>query len=216
MQVVNHDGYSYWVPAEKEGRINGIRKWDQAFCIYAAIYSKHNPTKSAEIWQYIHVINTAAGSYAWENVCYYDLTFRRLMHEKLSHSWAKTYTQLWNLAMCDPINKSNNSSQSNISGGWSTSNQNGSRNDWRGHCCWCFNRGDKCKKWNCHFDHRCSGCSSWSHALINCPKSNYSSRDDFQDGKHKKSSRSPSHRYSYENHSKGGNANSNNSKKHKH
>ena len=63
MHFVNWDGASFWVPAERESRITGIRKWDQAFRIYAAIYSKHNPNRSAEIWQYIHVINMAAVSY---------------------------------------------------------------------------------------------------------------------------------------------------------
>ena len=82
MQFVNKDGASYWIPAERETKIGGIRKWDQAFHIYAAIYCKANPSRSAEIWQYIHIINTAASSYAWENVAYYDFTFRQLMSER--------------------------------------------------------------------------------------------------------------------------------------
>ena len=42
------------------------------------------------------------------------------------------------------------------------SNQNSpnSRSNWRDRWCWRFNRGQKCKKWNCRFDHRCNGCGS--------------------------------------------------------
>ena len=69
---------SYWVPAEKDNRITGIRKWDQAFRIYVAIYCKTNPSRSHEIWQYIYIINTAASSYNWENVAYYDFTFQTI------------------------------------------------------------------------------------------------------------------------------------------
>ena len=36
---------------------------------------------------------------------YYDMTFRQLMSQKPGRSWAKIYTQLWNLAMCKPVNK---------------------------------------------------------------------------------------------------------------
>ena len=107
MQFVNRDGASFWVPAERDNKIVGIRKWDQAFQVYAAIYFKHNPSRSAEIWQYIHIINTAAQSYTLEDVSYYDVTFCQLMHEKPHRSWAKTYVQLWNLAMCEPLSKNN-------------------------------------------------------------------------------------------------------------
>ena len=60
MQFVNRNGATFWIPADRENKIGGIRKWDQAFRIYAAIYCKANPARSAKFWQYIHVINTAA------------------------------------------------------------------------------------------------------------------------------------------------------------
>ena len=184
MQFVNRDGASFWIPADRESKINGIRKWDQAFRIYAAIYSKHNPNRAAEIWQYIHVINTAAASYTWENVCYYDLTFRRLMHEKPHRSWAKMYIQVWNLAMCDPILKNTNKQ------GYTNfhSNSNSTHSDWRDRCCWRFNRGEKCKKWNCRFDHRCNNCGSWSHCAVNCTsRPKHHRKDDHSDRGYKRS-----------------------------
>ena len=44
MQLVNRDGQMYFAPAKSSaGCINGIKKWDQAFRVYAAIYSEGNP-----------------------------------------------------------------------------------------------------------------------------------------------------------------------------
>ena len=60
MKLVNREGSSYWVPE----KIGSLKKWDQAFRIYAAIYSRANPIRAYEIWQYIHVITTAANSFA--------------------------------------------------------------------------------------------------------------------------------------------------------
>ena len=61
MQLVNRDGASYWIPVERE-KINSLKRWDQSFRIYAAIYSKANPLRAHEIWQYVHCINTAAST----------------------------------------------------------------------------------------------------------------------------------------------------------
>ena len=92
MQFVNHNGASFWVPAgDRETKITNVRKWDQAFQIFSAIYYKAHPERASEIWQYIYVIHMAAGTYAWENVAYYDFTFRQLMSERPNRSWAKIY-----------------------------------------------------------------------------------------------------------------------------
>ena len=107
MDLVNKDGSTYFVPHDRDQRILNVRRWEQAFWVYAAIYSAANPHRSAEIWQYVFIINSAASSYAWENVAYYDYTFRQLMPCNPERSWAKTYLQMWNLAMHDPIVKNN-------------------------------------------------------------------------------------------------------------
>ena len=76
LEFVSREGQTFLTSAtNKEPRINGIRHWKQAFCVYAAIYSKANPERASEIWQYIHTINTAASNFVWENVAYYDFTF---------------------------------------------------------------------------------------------------------------------------------------------
>ena len=160
--VNNEDGTLYWGPPENTQKISSVRKWEQAFRVYAAVYCAANPSRSPEIWQYVYVINAAAASYAWENVAYYDFTFRQLMSEKPHRSWAKTYTQLWNLAMCDPINKSSLQQPS-------TSNHTAAGDDWKARCCWRFNKGN-CKSWNCKYDHRCTSCGSWTHAKKSCFK----------------------------------------------
>ena len=99
---VSEDGMTYLAPAQdKDNQINEIRRWEQAFRVYAAIYCAANPTRSGEIWQYIYTINTAASMYQWDNVQYYDTVFRQMMSEKPGRSWAKTYVQLWQLALKD-------------------------------------------------------------------------------------------------------------------
>ena len=66
-------------PMPKTGKINSIRKWDQAFRVFAAIYTHANPERASKIWQCVYVIHTAATSNPWENVYFYDVNFRQLM-----------------------------------------------------------------------------------------------------------------------------------------
>ena len=105
LELVTKDGMAYFTPANDKAKITGIRTWEQAFRVYVAIYSKAQPSRASEIWQYIYVINLVASSYAWENVAFYDFTFRQLMSERPDKRWSKTYMQGWNLAMTDPIMK---------------------------------------------------------------------------------------------------------------
>ena len=81
VELVNRDGSTFFVAAGKYNKINSIHKWEHAFRIYAAIYSKANPHRAAEIWQYVDVIHLAAAAYSWENVSMYDNTFCRLMSQ---------------------------------------------------------------------------------------------------------------------------------------
>ena len=112
-----------------------MRKWEQAFRIYAVIYTEHNPLRATEIWQYMHVINVAASSYQWENIASYELTFRQLMAYKPQRSWAKLYHQGWNLAMRDPVHK-----------GSYNNKPNHEKRDWRDDCCWKYNRTNVARK----------------------------------------------------------------------
>ena len=187
MDLVFKDGHSYFVPAQNDDRITGIRKWEQAFRIYAAIYSQANPARSAEIWQYVHVINTAAGSYTWENVSNYDYTFRQLMAQYPQCSWAKLNLQMWSISMRDPIQKMygpHNNSQSNYQvGAQQNRNNNATRTQTaisattantqgkkKPNYCWAFNKG-VCKfGQKCKFVNRCSYCDQANHGIYCCLK----------------------------------------------
>ena len=99
LELVTRGGNTFFAPRANERKINGIRKWEQAFCVFAAIYCHANPSRSAEIWEYVYIINSAASVYSWECVSFYDQTFRQLMATKPMRSWSKTYLQGWNLAL---------------------------------------------------------------------------------------------------------------------
>ena len=168
MELVSRGGQTYFAPARDRAKINNVRKWDQAFRIYVAIYSEANLSRAVEIWQYIYVIHKAASVYNWDNVSFYDQTFRQLMATKPWRSWSKTYVQAWNVAMNEPITKSNFNSEK-FAG-------NKSEHSWRDDCCWKFNK-NKCKKsaQACDFDHRCTYCGGWYHNFLNCRKRKNSS-----------------------------------------
>ena len=185
LDLVYRDGQSFFVPAQNEMRINGVCRWEQAFRIYAAIYSQANPTRAAEIWQYVHVINMAASAYIWENVANYDYTFRHLMACHPGRNWAKLYNQMWNISMRDPLQKSQQTQgfRTNPTSQFQNSQQgagsNGSRpNSANGapHArkkpdyCWTFNKGF-CKDGNkCRFINCCLYCDSPDHGIHVCAK----------------------------------------------
>ena len=165
------NGSTYILPAggSKEPKINNVQRWEQAFRVYVAIYSEINPSRSSEIWQYVHIINTAAASFMWENVAFYDYTFRQLMESKPQRSWAKIYNQMWNISMKDHLQRGgNNVSNFGTPGPGGTSKR---FRDWHDKCCWRYNKG-KCKRWDCKWDHCCTVimCGSYSHPAIHCSK----------------------------------------------
>ena len=172
MDLVFRNGRSYFVPAVSDNRIMGVRRWEQAFRVYAAIYSEANLSRAAEIWQYVHIINVAAGAYAWDNVASYDYTFRQLMAANPHRSWAKIYNQMWNLSMRDPFPKQSHFGQNNSGGGTPKQGQkgDGKNNQNKPKYCWAFNRG-KCQDGTkCKFVHRCSVCDVGNHGKNACPK----------------------------------------------
>ena len=177
LEWVQQDGGTFLVPAQKDGKINSFRRWEQAFRAYATIYCGANPHRAKEIWQYITVINTAASAYLWDNVYNYDITFRHLMAFNPHRSWAVTYNQMWNLSMRDPLPKNNHRGAvlPHYSGGGfvnnkpSAGNMQVSRN--KSNYCWNFNKGVPCKFGpRCKFIERCKYCDSPSHGVNACTK----------------------------------------------
>ena len=187
LQWIQKDGGTYLAPApDKDNTINSIRRWEQAFRLYATIYCGVNPKRSKEVWQYIDDINNAATTFIWENVYNYDVTFRHLMEFNPSRSWAVTYTKMWNLCMKERIpsrqnnnynwsgNSNHNYSHGNNGGSGSSGGYaggNGSSGKKKSDHCWSFNKGIKCQFGkNCKFIECCSYCDSVAHGIVNCPK----------------------------------------------
>ena len=169
MELVSRGGETFIMPADRDQKITNIRKWEQAFYIYAAIYSQANPHRSSEIWQYVFVINSAASTYVWENVASYDFTFRQLMACNPMRNWLNIYHQMWNLTMREVIPRNNFQNQ----GAGDSGNKKGSQSKRakRTLYCWSFNRGEKCKfDPHCKFIKRCSYCDSAAHGQFECPK----------------------------------------------
>ena len=169
MELVTRGSETFIMPVDRESKITNVRRWEQAFRIYAAIYSQANPQRSAEIWQYVFVINSAASTYVWENVASYDFTFRQLMACNPGRSWANIYLQMWNLTMRDVLPRNNQITLGEQSGSMKTKRK-GNGNGRRPSYCWSYNRGEKCKfDPNCRFVRRCSYCDG-GHPQIECPK----------------------------------------------
>ena len=163
---INKEGHAYYVPYDDRdngsNKIASFGRWEQAFRVYAAIYTAANPHRGSEIYQYIHSINCAAMSFQWDNVAAYDYQFRKDMEAYPQRSWAKTNTQLWSLCMRDSL----------PTRGQGGSNTGGRKTgELRDICCWRHNR-NQCKKSakDCKFEHRCSSCGSFNHIYLNCPK----------------------------------------------
>ena len=176
------EGHPFVTPAnDSSGKITSVRRRDQAFRVYAAIYTDANMSRASEVWQYVYVIHTAASSMPWENVAYYDYTFRQLMASKPWRSWAKTYTQGWNLAMRGSSNgggmfggnshHNSHNFQSNPGNGNRNKQSQSQSHDWRDDCCRRFNK-NHCKRTSteCRWDHRCTYCGIWNHGKYNCRK----------------------------------------------
>ena len=171
LDVITKDGHTYLTTrTDKSNTINNIKKWEQAFRVYAAVYSGANPTRAAEIWQYVEVINRAASRYVWDNIANYDYQFRKWMGDNPQRSWSKTLLQLWSLELIDQIPK-----QSNIAKVRGKSADN---------VCWKFNRG-KCKKGrNCGYEHRCTWCGLTNHGYSQCRRKPRNGTSSGNEGSH--------------------------------
>ena len=171
IQLFTKNGQTFLAPAASEKKISNLKMWDQAFWVYATIYMRANPQRSSEVWQYVHIIHTAAGTYSWSNVSFYDFMFRKLMATKPWHSWVKMYNQGWNFALKDPAMK-----VGNIPGGNSAQNSGSGQSQqgktsWKDNCCWCYNK-NRCTReaGTCRYDHHCTYCGGWNHSFTNCKK----------------------------------------------
>ena len=168
LQLINKDGATYFAPpVDRDSKIDSIKKWEQAFRVYTTIYCAENPTRSGEILQYVDVIHRAASIFSWDNVARYDYVFRQLMASKPHRSWAKVYTQMWNLTLNEPIKKFNEVGNSN-----SNNNKYGQNTKRKDNVCWKYNKGNCSYGRTCKFEHRCSYCYAMGHPALKCLKKN--------------------------------------------
>ena len=47
----------------------------------------------------MYILNSAASTYVWDDVTHHDFVFHQLMSVSPYRSWAKTYTQMWQMTM---------------------------------------------------------------------------------------------------------------------
>ena len=194
IEAIARGGNTYLGPGldHRDKKINSIHRWEQAFRVYAAIYTEAHPARAAEIWQYVYTINTTAQTFTCDNVYYYDQTFRRLMEEKPWRSWSKTCTRGWNIAMRDI----NNGQGHRLGNNHNQSALPQRKKDLKDDCCWKFNK-NRCNRNDCNYDHRCTFCGGWKHGYLNCRKrskqgSGGTSTSNSGGGSQKKKDNSPS------------------------
>ena len=197
LKWVHRDGATFLGPVgQKETKISSVKKWDQAFRVYATFYCGANPNRAREIWQYVDVIHTAVNSFAWDNVYNYDVTFRHLMEFNPSRSWAVTYNHMWNISLRDPVTRNGYYSSNSHKGGShfdiahsgqlqrQTSNKAKSGKRCKSDYCWNWNRGLHCKySPKCKFIEHCSYCDSGVHGLNTCPKADAKTKQEGLSGK---------------------------------
>ena len=162
VEIVSKQGKTSIISStDKDYRINSIHRWDQAFRVYATIYTKANPTRSSEIWQYIDSIHRANKTFSWDAVAEYDYCFRQLMSEHPQRSWAKIYTPMWNLTLCE------NPKVQTQTNGYNSQSQSSTKKEI---ICWRYNKS-KCNYGpRCKFEHKCSYCGSYNHPYQHCPR----------------------------------------------
>ena len=103
MELIMKEGRTFWAPVSNTVAINGFSKWEQAFRIFANIYTHKFPHKSSELTQYNHIIHSISSSYTWENEYSYDREFRLHLSKHLGRSWAVILQQAWSMKLQDRI-----------------------------------------------------------------------------------------------------------------
>lgn len=180
--MVNRDGRMYLSRAtpnhdkEQLPSINSYSKWQTAFRIFAAIYSKEFPNKGAELYQYQHSIQKAASKFYWDNVYNYDILFRKRMAKHHPRkSWALRYDTAWTFELMDKLPRQDPSAAGYVVPDNYT--QSGELN--KGHSpnmnnkgkkyCGLLNKTGKCKYGKlCRFEHRCYFCHKKGHGIVSC------------------------------------------------
>ena len=138
MELINKGGMTFFVPAHKREtpQISSFVRWEQAFHVFANIYTRQFPQRAPELIEYNFMIHTAALTYLWENVYAYDRDFRMHMSHHPEWSWSLILQQAWSLRLKDKwMGSGGAAGDGNHSG-------NGGRHRQKD-ICWRYNKG-KC------------------------------------------------------------------------
>lgn len=106
MQLINQEGGSYWVPAEKMDKdILNYKQWEIAFKVFMGVYIAKWPSRAQELLEYSHVIYTASLSYPWECVFNYDIAIREIMSDHPERLWGQICHHTWAIELGEPTSK---------------------------------------------------------------------------------------------------------------
>ena len=168
MELIIKNGKAFWSPVSDGVSINNFNKWEQAFRMYANIYTQTNPERAGQLIEYNHVIHSIATTFTWENVYSYDKGFRLHKAKHPQRSWAIILQQAWSMKLRDRVHRSD--TPSHYSGNHSGNQHNNWQKNHSGSPCRRFNKG-KCNRGKeCHYDHRCTYCNKFGHGVIVCRK----------------------------------------------
>ena len=100
MELVNHNGHAYYVPAidrDSNNSITSFNRWELAFRVFCDVYLRHHPARTAELIQYNHIIQVASLTYQWDNVYRYDREFHLHIAQNPGQSWGIILQQAWSV-----------------------------------------------------------------------------------------------------------------------
>ena len=63
MELVVCNGKAYWTPVTEGVSISGFSKWEQAFRVFANIYTRTHPDRAGQLIEYNHIIHLIAQSF---------------------------------------------------------------------------------------------------------------------------------------------------------
>ena len=133
LEIVNKNGKMYFLLASENEpiKINNCKKWEEAFGIYASIFTKTNPHHT--IFQHIDNIKGATKDFTWESIAEYDDKFRELMGTFPLRNWGIIYSQAWMKTLKPKWYSGSNHS------GHSSNNSGSAQKKGKLELCWKFN-----------------------------------------------------------------------------
>lgn len=181
VSIVYKDGKLEGIPSENKEmvHITSFERWLVAFEVYAGIYTRRNPVRAPEIFQYIYKIRKGAEVYQWHNVYTYDKIFRTHMGKNPGRNWGSALRDTWD-------NHVRETQLKTAGVGGNASPPNVEKKKKKGFC-WKFNKSGYCSSGSsCEWDHRCEVCGLPNHGKYNCRRRERRDRD--RDPKPKSSS----------------------------